>query len=85
MDTIVRWMDPDGRSVFTESVSVGGRRPTGQSSIPTPFSGEFLPLDVFRGTEESSILAQDPEQRVTVLLKASTFLGGSGADSVLCT
>ncbi|MFM8179580.1 MAG: hypothetical protein ACKOAG_10425, partial [Candidatus Kapaibacterium sp.] len=85
MDTIVRWMDPDGRSVFTESVSVGGRRPTGQSSIPTPFSSEFLPLDVFRGTDGSSILSQDPEQRVTVLLKASTFLGGSGADSVLCT
>ncbi|MFM8471932.1 MAG: hypothetical protein ACKOBV_00250, partial [Candidatus Kapaibacterium sp.] len=49
------------------------------------FSSEFLPLDVFRGTDGSSILSQDPEQRVTVLLKASTFLGGSGADSVLCT
>lgn len=79
----IRWTDAEGRAVFTEIVPDEGR-PTFAARDKEPvFSSETLGFDDLHPSGGPTILSPDPVRHLTVLLKASTFLGGSGTDSLI--
>lgn len=80
----VKWVDEQGQVIFEETVSVNGEEISADDYAKTAFQSSSLHFQsIMNGFHSANRVRAAGE--ITIQLRSSTFLGGSGLDSVLCT